>query len=80
RRRTEIDALVSRFRSGPPPDSAEVQRLGELIRSTEAPERVREMIADRVAEGIRALDTAPIADDARTALTSLAGAAAWRSS
>ncbi|MEV0270304.1 polyprenyl synthetase family protein [Hamadaea sp. NPDC050747] len=80
RRRTELDALVSRFRSGPPPDSAEVQRLGELIRSTGAPERVREMIADRVAEGIRALDTAPIADDARTALTSLAGAAAWRSS
>ncbi|MEV6964686.1 polyprenyl synthetase family protein [Hamadaea sp. NPDC051192] len=77
--RIEIDALLDRCRGEAPPDPDQLRRLTELIESTGAPERVREMITERVTAGVEALATAPITDDARSALTSLAYAAAWRS-
>lgn len=50
-----------------------------LVRATGADAAVREMIAERVAEGCQALDLAPIDPSARAALAKLASAVAWRS-
>ena len=53
-------------------------RLAEIIAQTGAPARVEELIRERVASGLTALDDAPIDPDARAALTDLAVAAANR--
>ena len=50
-------------------------RLAELVADTGAVDRVERMIAERVAEALAALGTAPIDETARTALTGLAIAA-----
>jgi geranylgeranyl diphosphate synthase type I len=68
---------------GPPPDAdatrpADVTRLAEVIAETGAPARVEALIEERLAEGIAALDDAPIHDEARAALTALAVTAAHR--
>ncbi|MFE9693436.1 polyprenyl synthetase family protein [Micromonospora sp. NPDC005806] len=65
-------------RAGTVTGSREVARLAELVRDTGAVIRVERMIADRVAEALGALDTAPIDGTARTALTALATAATAR--
>ena len=46
--------------------------LAELIRATGAPERLEEMIRERVTDGVAALAEAPIQPDALDALTELA--------
>ncbi|MFU8850945.1 polyprenyl synthetase family protein [Micromonospora sp. SL1-18] len=56
----------------------EVTGLAELVADTGAVARVERMITERVAEALTALDTAPIDGAARTALASLAHAAAQR--
>ncbi|MGR6316607.1 polyprenyl synthetase family protein [Micromonospora soli] len=65
-------------RAGPVTGAGEVAWLAELVRDTGAVTRVERMIADRVTEALRALDTAPIDETARTALTGLATAATTR--
>jgi geranylgeranyl diphosphate synthase type I len=55
-----------------------VARLAEIIAETGAPGRVEALIAERVGDGIAALAQAPIADDARAALTDLAVTVAHR--
>ena len=55
-----------------------VARLAEIIAETGAPSRVEALISERVAEGVAALAQAPIAGDARDALTDLAVTAAHR--
>jgi geranylgeranyl diphosphate synthase type I len=57
---------------------ADVTRLAEVIAETGAPARVEALIEERLAEGIAALDDAPIHEDARAALTALAVTAAHR--
>jgi geranylgeranyl diphosphate synthase type I len=57
---------------------ADVTRLAEVVAETGAPARVEALIEERLAEGITALDDAPIHDDARAALTALAVTAAHR--
>lgn len=59
------------------PDSR-TARLAEIIAETGAPARVEELIESRVAEGIAALDGAPIDPPARAALIDLAATAAHR--
>jgi geranylgeranyl diphosphate synthase type I len=61
-----------------PEPAVDVTRLARIIADTGAPARVEALISDRVAEGIAALDRAPIAEDARTALTNLAVTATHR--
>ncbi|MGC4807947.1 polyprenyl synthetase family protein [Micromonospora sp. DT233] len=65
-------------RAGTVTDAREVARLAELVADTGAVARVEAMIAERVAEGLAALDTAPVDETARTALTGLATAATDR--
>ncbi len=55
-----------------------VANLAELVVETGAVHRVEEMIAERVAEALTALDAAPIDPAARVALTDLAVAATKR--
>jgi geranylgeranyl diphosphate synthase type I len=57
---------------------AEVAGLAGLVADTGAVDRVEGMISDRVAEALAALDTVPIDETARTALTGLATAATNR--
>ncbi|RKN48271.1 polyprenyl synthetase family protein [Micromonospora endolithica] len=61
-------------------DERETARLAELVADTGAVARVERMIDDRVAEALAALDSAPIEETARTALTGLATAATHRRS
>ncbi|WP_089154683.1 polyprenyl synthetase family protein [Micromonospora sp. NBS 11-29] len=65
-------------RAGAVTDAPGVARLADLVRETGAMARVERMISERVAEALAALDTAPIDETARTALTGLATAATAR--
>ncbi|GAA3751939.1 polyprenyl synthetase family protein [Micromonospora maritima] len=67
-------------RAGTVTGDREVARLADLVRDTGAAARVERMIAERVTEALSALDTAPIDETARTALTGLATAATARRS
>ncbi|GAB3056037.1 polyprenyl synthetase family protein [Micromonospora schwarzwaldensis] len=67
-------------RAGTATGGHEVARLADLVRDTGAAARVERMIAERVTEALSALDTAPIDETARTALTGLATAATARRS
>ncbi|ATO15593.1 polyprenyl synthetase [Micromonospora sp. WMMA2032] len=67
-------------RAGTVTGDREVARLADLVRDTGAATRVERMISERVAEALAALDTAPIDETARTALTGLATAATARRS
>ncbi|WP_431935890.1 polyprenyl synthetase family protein [Micromonospora sp. RP3T] len=67
-------------RAGTVADASEVAHLADLVRDTGATARVELMIAERVTEALAALDTAPIDETARTALTGLATAATARRS
>ncbi|MFI7578761.1 polyprenyl synthetase family protein [Micromonospora sp. NPDC049497] len=58
----------------------EIARLAGVVADTGAVTRMERMIDDRVAEALAALDTAPIDETARTALTGLAAAATHRRS
>jgi geranylgeranyl diphosphate synthase, type I len=49
-----------------------------VIADTAAPDRIEALIKERVADGLVALDDAPIHPDARAALTHLAVAATHR--
>ncbi|WFE30648.1 polyprenyl synthetase family protein [Solwaraspora sp. WMMD791] len=60
------------------PDAAAVARMTEIVVETGAAVRVERMIEQRVATAVAALDTAPIDDAARTALTGLAVTATTR--
>ncbi|GID32664.1 polyprenyl synthetase family protein [Paractinoplanes brasiliensis] len=51
---------------------AQLQRRAQIITETGAPARLEAMIQERVADGVAALATAPIHEDARTALIDLA--------
>ncbi|WP_327033295.1 polyprenyl synthetase family protein [Micromonospora ureilytica] len=55
-----------------------VETLAGLVAETGAVTRVEQMIAERVGDALAALDTAPVDQTARTALTGLATAAANR--
>ncbi|MBQ1018976.1 polyprenyl synthetase family protein [Micromonospora sp. D93] len=55
-----------------------VETLAGLVAETGAVTRVEQMIAERVGDALAALDTAPVDETARTALTGLATAAANR--
>ncbi|MEU8126097.1 polyprenyl synthetase family protein [Micromonospora sp. DT15] len=55
-----------------------VDTFAELVAETGAVTRVEQMIAERVSDALAALDTAPVDQTARTALTGLATAAANR--
>ncbi|MER5605067.1 polyprenyl synthetase family protein [Micromonospora tulbaghiae] len=65
-------------RAGSVTSAREVDRLADVVRDTGATARVERMISDRVTEALAALDTAPIDETARTALTGLATAATAR--
>ncbi|MET7831772.1 polyprenyl synthetase family protein [Micromonospora sediminicola] len=67
-------------RAGTVTGDREVARLADLVRDTGAAARVERMISERVTEALSALDTAPIDETARTALTGLATAATARRS
>ncbi|MFI6129703.1 polyprenyl synthetase family protein [Micromonospora sp. NPDC051141] len=67
-------------RAGTVADASEVAHLADLVRDTGAAAGVERMIAERVTEALSALDTAPIDETARTALTGLATAATARRS
>jgi len=73
--RGQADELRRLLASG---TGAEPGRLATLIGETGATAQVREMISHRVTEAVAALDRAPIDPPARSALTDLAAAAAWR--
>jgi geranylgeranyl diphosphate synthase type I len=55
-----------------PADGSGGPDLAALIAATGAPERLEQMIRDRVAEGVDAITEAPIQPDAVQALTALA--------
>ncbi|WP_026189866.1 polyprenyl synthetase family protein [Salinispora mooreana] len=59
-------------------DDREVTRLAEVVAETGAVTQVEQMISDRVAEAIDALETPSIDDTARTALAGLAAVATHR--
>ncbi|MFI5837095.1 polyprenyl synthetase family protein [Micromonospora sp. NPDC051300] len=65
-------------RAGSVTDAGELARLADLVRETGAAGQVERMISERVTEALGALDTAPIDETARTALTGLATAATAR--
>ncbi|MER5702265.1 polyprenyl synthetase family protein [Micromonospora sp. NPDC002296] len=65
-------------RAGAVTGAREVSRLAQVVAGTGAVARVERMISDRVAEALAALDTAPIDETTRTALTGLATAATDR--
>ncbi|MFF3867133.1 polyprenyl synthetase family protein [Micromonospora sp. NPDC001898] len=65
-------------RAGAVTGAREVSRLAQVVVDTGAVARVERMISDRVAEALAALETAPIDETARTALTGLATAATDR--
>ncbi|WBC13378.1 polyprenyl synthetase family protein [Micromonospora sp. WMMA1998] len=67
-------------RAGTVTGDREVARLADLVRDTGAAARVERMISERVTDALAALDTAPIDETARTALTGLATAATARRS
>lgn len=67
-------------RAGSVTGAGELARLADLVRDTGAAARVERMISERVTEALAALDTAPIDETARTALTGLATAATARRS
>ncbi|WP_405091934.1 polyprenyl synthetase family protein [Micromonospora sp. NBC_01392] len=67
-------------RAGTVTGDHEVSRLADVVRDTGAAAGVERMIAERVTEALAALDTAPIDETARTALTGLATAATARRS
>ncbi|WFE37801.1 polyprenyl synthetase family protein [Micromonospora sp. WMMD998] len=67
-------------RAGSVGGARELTRLADVVRDTGAAARVERMISERVAEALSALDTAPIDETARTALTGLATAATERRS
>ncbi|WBB73486.1 polyprenyl synthetase family protein [Micromonospora sp. WMMD1128] len=67
-------------RAGSVGGARELARLADVVRDTGAATRVERMISERVAEALSALDTAPIDETARTALTGLATAATERRS
>ncbi|QLQ38764.1 polyprenyl synthetase family protein [Micromonospora robiginosa] len=67
-------------RAGSVTGAGELARLADLVRETGATGQVERMIAERVTEALTALDTAPIDETARTALTGLATAATARRS
>ena len=67
-------------RAGSVTGTGELGRLADLVRDTGAAARVERMISERVTEALAALDTAPIDETARTALTGLATAATARRS
>jgi geranylgeranyl diphosphate synthase type I len=58
--------------SGGPISDTELARRAAAVADTGAPLRLETMIRERVAEGVAALEEAPIAADARAALTALA--------
>jgi geranylgeranyl diphosphate synthase type I len=65
-------------RAGTAIGEADVAELAETVAATGAVAEVEQMISDRVAVALAALDTAPIDETARSALTGLAAAAAHR--
>ncbi|MCI4063636.1 polyprenyl synthetase family protein [Micromonospora sp. R77] len=65
-------------RAGAVTGAREVARLADVVADTGAVARVEQMISERVAEALTALDTASIDETARTALTGLATAATAR--
>ncbi|MDG4803796.1 polyprenyl synthetase family protein [Micromonospora sp. WMMD980] len=67
-------------RAGSVTGAGELARLADLVRETGATAQVERMISKRVTEALAALDTAPIDETARTALTGLATAATARRS
>ncbi|MCZ7440422.1 polyprenyl synthetase family protein [Micromonospora sp. WMMC241] len=67
-------------RAGSVTGAGEVARLADLVRETGATAQVERMISERVTDALAALDTAPIDETARTALTGLATAATARRS
>ena len=69
-------AVIPANGSGGP--SLDVSRMAQIIADTGAPERVEELIRERVAEGVATLAAAPIHDHARAALTDLAVTATHR--
>jgi geranylgeranyl diphosphate synthase type I len=64
--------------SGGSSSAVDVDRLARVIADTGAPARIEALIAERVAEGVAAVQSAPIHPDARTALTDLAVVATHR--
>jgi geranylgeranyl diphosphate synthase type I len=64
--------------SGGSSSTVDVERLARVIAETGAPARIEALIAERVAEGVAAVESAPIHPDARTALTDLAVVATHR--
>ena len=71
-------AELDRDPAGGPTGPARVARRAEVIADTGAVVEVEILIQQRVAEGVEALTDAPIHDDARAALTSLATTATRR--
>lgn len=67
-----VRAHMDELFATPEPDHADLARWRELIRATSAADRVEELIADRVAEALRVLSTAPIDETTRTALSDMA--------
>ncbi|WP_328341347.1 polyprenyl synthetase family protein [Micromonospora sp. NBC_00421] len=65
-------------RAGSATGGRELARLAEVVTDTGAVARVEDMISDRVADALAALETASIDETARTALTGLATAATTR--
>ena len=63
---------------GRPLTGAEVAELRALITASGADERVEQMISSLTAQGLAALDSAPVRDQARTVLRDLAAAATQR--
>ncbi|WP_173061088.1 polyprenyl synthetase family protein [Phytohabitans houttuyneae] len=75
---TVVSQLARSLAEGPDGDPTPSQTAAAVRRSG-AVDRVEEMIAERVAAALAALDQTPIHPDARAALTDLAKIAAWRS-
>ncbi|MFE9251692.1 polyprenyl synthetase family protein [Streptomyces sp. NPDC007088] len=74
--RARLDSLLGRR----DPDGDHLAAVREVMRRVKAPERVEDMIADRVAEALRALDELRLPAPAAAALTALASSAAVRRS
>jgi geranylgeranyl diphosphate synthase, type I len=71
-------AVIPADGSGGLNSPAAIARRAEVIAETGAVAQVEALIQQRVAEGIEALASAPIHDDARAALTNLAASASHR--
>jgi geranylgeranyl diphosphate synthase type I len=71
-------AALDRVRPTGPDGRPSVDGLAEVVAATGAVDRIERMIEDRVAEALAALDTAPMDQVARRALTDLAVTATHR--